>query len=178
MTQDAYFITTGTRADLDAVIAIDDAASALYESVGIVFHFPPDHPMAVHEREAWGLCAAEGGLLFARATGDGKRAGFAILSAKDGAAYLEQISVRPAHMRRGVGRLLMTAVLDRARAAGHETIWLTTYAHVPWNRTYYERFGFAMVPEADLGPDILHTLVFQQRYLPFPADRIAMRRPI
>jgi hypothetical protein len=60
-------------------------------------------------------------------------------------------------------------------AAG-EALWLTTYAHVPWNRAFYERFGFAVVPESSCGGDILEILTEQRRWLPAPEQRVAMRR--
>jgi len=174
MTPTAYRIAPGTVTDVEAAVAIDDAASALYEPAGIVFDFPSGHPMVEGERAAWTASAALGGLFFAFAANDAK-AGFAALARKDGEAYLEQISVLPAHMRRGVGAMLMATAIEWARRDGHRRLWLTTYDHLAWNAPYYERFGFETVDQEAIGPDIRAALDVQRRYLPCPAHRIAMR---
>jgi GNAT superfamily N-acetyltransferase len=72
---------------------------------------------------------------------------------------LEQLSVAPPSMRRGIGR----ALLERVReTVGHERVWLTTYDHLPWNRPFYERFGFARAPDADHGPELREALAEQR----------------
>jgi hypothetical protein len=53
---------------------------------------------------------------------------------------------------------------------------LTTYDDVPFNRPYYERHGYAVVPEIACGPGVQHHLDEQRRHLPGPAQRVAMRR--
>jgi GNAT superfamily N-acetyltransferase len=39
-------------------------------------------------------------------------------------------------MRQGLGRRLVRQAIDWA---GPEPLWLTTYAHLSWNRPFYER---------------------------------------
>lgn len=176
MEQPRYRIRMGTEDDVATAVAIDDAASALYAEVGIVFDSRAVAPMAAAEQKAWLGAARAGGLLIAESDGDGSAAGFAAVTEKDGAAYLERISVVPAHMRRGVGRLLMLATCDLARRGGHREIWLTTYSHVPWNRPFYARHGFVAVPEESCGDGVRAVLAFQRACLPQPGQRIVMRR--
>lgn len=176
MEQARYRIRMGTEDDVATAVAIDDAASALYAEVGIAFDHKATAPMVAAEQGAWTVAARTGGLLIADFVGDGSAAGFAAVTEKDGAAYLEQISVVPAHMRRGAGRLLLDASGDLARRRGHGEFWLTTYRHVPWNRPFYERHGFVAVAEEGCGAGIRAALALQRACLPQPGERIAMRR--
>lgn len=57
-------------------------------------------------------------------------------------AHLEQLSVRPANGRRGIGRALIVAAQDESRRRGHTRLTLRTYADVPWNAPFYVRCGF------------------------------------
>lgn len=99
--------------------------------------------------------------------------GLLVLDRIDGAAYLEQLSVRRTAMRQGLGRRLLGRAIDWA---GDAPLWLTTYAHVPWNRPFYERHGFVTIPESACPPGIVAILDDQCRALPAPDERIAMRR--
>lgn len=73
---------------------------------------------------------------------DGAVVGFAHVLELDAVAHLEQLSVAPAHGRRGYGRHLLNAAVDEARYRGHRRITLRTYADVPWNAPFYRRCGF------------------------------------
>jgi len=156
---------------------IDDDAGALYAACGLPLDLPPDHVFLRDEGARWLRCT-ERGQAFLAVDASGTALGFAALGLADGEPYLEQLSVRLAAMRRGIGKRLLEHVADAARAASATALWLTTYAHLPFNRPYYERHGYALVPERDCGPDIRHHLDEQRRYLPEPAQRVAMRRPL
>ena len=56
------------------------------------------------------------------------------------------IAVVPSKRGKGLGEQLMSALLDRARQAGHETISLSVEEANP-ARKLYERFGFREVDE-------------------------------
>jgi len=165
-------IRQASAADIDEVVAIDDEACALYDQAGLHFDFGPEHPFALSERARWAV-AVRAGDAFVAETPDGRPAGMLVMSRVDGAPYLEQISVRTSAMRRGIGRLLLARAIEWA--AG-QPLWLTTYAHLPWNRPFYEQAGFAIVPERECPPEILRILAEQRRWLPDPGERIAMRR--
>lgn len=66
--------------------------------------------------------------------------------------YLSTLGVDPAHQRTGVGRALVTPMLDRADADGL-IVHLETFK--PDNVAYYERFGFTVTAEDDV-PDGPH----------------------
>lgn len=178
MTERRYILTTATPADVEAAVAIDDAACLRYRDVGIDLDFDADHPMVVDERAAWSAGAAAGRLFFAIGEDADTRLGFVAMGIKDGCAFLEQISVLPDFMGRGVGGFLMDEAIAWSRNHGGGALWLTTYDHVPWNRPWYERRGFRVVPEEDWGPDIASTIAFQRACLPDPDARVAMRKAL
>lgn len=59
--------------------------------------------------------------------------------------HLDQVAVRPDAGRRGIGSMLLHAVLGESRARGERTLTLMTYADVLWNGPWYAREGFAEV---------------------------------
>ncbi|NDW05409.1 GNAT family N-acetyltransferase [Jiella pacifica] len=85
-----------------------------------------------------------------------KRSGEAVgfVAARDlGELYwISELSVDPDHQRRGIGRSLVSAVLERARWFQHRAVGLTTYGDIPVGAPFYRRLGFAAVPDADCPP--------------------------
>jgi GNAT superfamily N-acetyltransferase len=73
---------------------------------------------------------------------DGEAAGFVHVLEIDGICHLEQLSVDPPSSRRGLGRALVEAAKNQARARGYSQISLRTYADVPWNAPFYATLGF------------------------------------
>jgi GNAT superfamily N-acetyltransferase len=99
--------------------------------------------------------------------------GYARMELVGGEPHLEQLSVDPRHGRRGVG----TALLDAAQAwAGGRPVTLTTFADVPFNRPYYERRGFAVVPEEEWTPALRALVAEEATHGLDPATRVVMRR--
>ncbi|MGI3186646.1 GNAT family N-acetyltransferase [Nioella aestuarii] len=74
-------------------------------------------------------------------------AGCARLLPKGDTAKVQRVAVMPPHRGTGLGRLIMLAVLDHARAAGFVEVILDSQTHaVP----FYEKLGFiAHGPEFD-----------------------------
>ena len=133
--------------ELDLLRAIDDESGELFLQHGVdLSALSLSHPFVQAEQESWKRALAEGRAHVA--TRGDEVLGFSVLDRVDDAPYLEQLSVRLGHMRRGIGSLLLRDAL--ARSGG--LLWLTTYAHVPWNAPYYQRFGFRIVPEHACGP--------------------------
>lgn len=158
--------------ELRTLIAIDEDASALYAQRGIVFEFADDHPFALAEAARWADAIAGQRAFVASDTAD-TVIGFIVMGFADGDPYLDQISVHPDYMRRGVGSKLLTRAI--AWSDG-KPLWLTTYAHLPWNGPYYEQHGFVRVAVNSCGPEVLSLLQQQRAALPAPEQRIAMKR--
>ena len=60
-------------------------------------------------------------------------------------AHLEQLSVHPDHAGRGIGRALLRAGCDWARAHDFDELTLATYRDVPWNGPFYASEGFVEI---------------------------------
>jgi GNAT superfamily N-acetyltransferase len=170
-----FTIREALASEIGLLDAIDDDASLLYVEHGVRFELGSGHVFALAELERWSR-SAELGRAFLAVDGSGMGLGFAALDLVDGEPYLDQLSVRRRAMRRGIGGSLLARCADWARGAGGSAIWLTTYGHVPFNRPYYERHGYAVVPETAWGSGIAHHIDEQRRYLPAPTQLVAMRR--
>jgi GNAT superfamily N-acetyltransferase len=172
-----FSIRVGSPSDMTDVIRIDDDATCLYAEVGLVISLAASHPFTVDERSRWSRSAETGRLLIAEDP-TGVPVGFAAFEPVEGALYLDQLSVVRAAMRKGIGRALVRRVIHEARPRKHPFLWLTTYSHLAWNRPFYEREGFVVVPEPECGPAIRHHLDSQRAWLPAPESRVAMRRDL
>jgi GNAT superfamily N-acetyltransferase len=170
-----FSIRTGSAAELDTLVEIDDDASTLFVQAGLDLDLPVDHPFFIAARSRWMRSLASGQTLVAVAS-TGMVLGFAASGTRDGEPYLDQLSVRAQFMRIGIGTALLNATESTARAAGGRALWLTTYGHLSWNRPFYERAGFAIVPEAECGPEMLAESMFERRWLPVPHERVVMRK--
>ncbi len=171
-------IRLATPADVARMAAIDDDATALYLEAGLALVLADDHPFVVDEKARWARSIALDRAYVAVDTHDVAYA-FATLDVVDDAPYLDQLSVHTSAMRRGLGRRLLHEAVAWARARKASALWLTTWAHLPWNAPFYAREGFERVPESECGPGIRHHLAEQRRWLPDPEERIAMRlRPL
>lgn len=122
---------------------------------------------AAFTREQWhGRFSARSVTFFARLPGIAEPVGMAGLYVLDGIADLVSMWVRPAARGHQVGEALVTAAADRARADGHDALYLwVTESNKP-ARGLYLRCGFALTGERQ----------------PLPSDpalsEVRMRRPL
>lgn len=165
-------IRAATLDELALAISIDDDACTAFEAIGLKFDLTTDHPFAKSEYRRWARAAAAGHMFFAAA--DEGPVGLLVLGTVAGELHLEQLSVRRAKARRGIGTRLLRFAMARA---GERAMWLETYGHVPWNRPFYERHGFAVVPESEAPAEVAAALAEQRKWLPAPEQRVAMYRP-
>ena len=89
-------------------------------------------------------------------------------------AHLEEIDVLPAHGRRGLGTRLVTEVCKWAVSGGYDSVTLTTFRDVPWNRPFYQTVGFRVVPDADLSAALRAIVDDDTRRGLDPSRRVAM----
>jgi GNAT superfamily N-acetyltransferase len=106
----------------------------------------------------------------------GRVVGFALLDRVGGIPHLEEVDVEPEFGRRGIGRLLVLASCDWARAQGSDRITLSTFRDVAWNAPFYARLGFDEIPEADLSVALRRLREKEGREGLDPSKRIMMRR--
>ncbi|WP_091219784.1 GNAT family N-acetyltransferase [Geodermatophilus siccatus] len=157
-------VRVASAADLREVPAVEEAADELFRQRGVL-DLPVAAPADLRAR-AWRV------LVVGRPV-----VGFAVLERVDGDVHLEQLSVHPSAMRRGLGAALLSASVDEARAAGARRVTLLTYADVPWNAPWYARHGWQVTD--DLGPE-LEALAGHEVELGLTRHgrRVAMARPV
>jgi GNAT superfamily N-acetyltransferase len=95
-----------------------------------------------------------GGTVWVAASGRDELLGFAVAGRLGPDAYLYELDVEPAQARRGIGRALIRRVAEWARERADTSLVLSTFRDVPWNGPYYERLGFAVVPEQHYTPEM------------------------
>ncbi|GGW65540.1 GNAT family N-acetyltransferase [Vreelandella hamiltonii] len=158
--------------ELGALVAIDDDAGQLFVRAGLDIDIEQGHPFVVSEQQRWALAIERGLALVAADTGN-RPVGFMILGDVDGEPYLDQLSVRTGHMQQGIGSMLVHHAISWS---DHRPLWLTTYAHLPWNKPFYEKHGFVKHPEEECGAELCAILREQRAALPDPMQRIVMVR--
>jgi GNAT superfamily N-acetyltransferase len=84
--------------------------------------------------------------------------GFALLEIVDGEVLLAEIDVHPQHARQGLGRRLVAAVVDWARAGQLPSVGLTTFRDIPWNAPFYASLGFRTLAADELSPALASAL--------------------
>lgn len=136
-----FSLRTARPSDAEYIEAIENAADALLREALGAADWPPAEQGATR-------LSAPGYTLIALDEDDHSPIGFVHVLDADGHAHLEQLSVLPRHGRQGIGRALVEAAVEEARARGYSRITLRTYAEVPWNAPFYSRCGFSeSVPE-------------------------------
>jgi len=171
----AFEIHVGSASDIDTLCEIDADASRLFERAGLQLNLPTDHAFFRRERDRWMESLTSSSALIA-ARADGRILGFAASGVLDREPFLDQLSVRSEFMRLGIGTALLQAAEKLAVLRGGHALWLTTYGHLSWNRPFYERAGFVVMPEPLWGLEILREATYERRWLPSPEHRIVMRK--
>ncbi len=77
---------------------------------------------------------------------------FGEVTESDDEAAVRMLVVDPAAQGQGIGALLMTECLERARAAGKRRMVLSTSTVMTAAHRLYERLGFTRLPERDWSP--------------------------
>jgi hypothetical protein len=167
----------GSPADIDILADIDRDACVLFERAGLRLNPQSEHEVTMAERKRWLTCLEAGTVLIAVGP-SGEDVGFAVVGMRDDEPYLDQLSVRVSFMRRHIGTGLLYASMRMARDGGGQSLWLTTYNHLSWNRPYYERHGFVLVLPEQCGKELRGELAFERRWLPRPEERVIMRKDL
>jgi GNAT superfamily N-acetyltransferase len=127
--------------DLAELRAVERAAGLVFRDIGMDA-VADDEPPTVDELAAY----QADGRAWVYADPDNRPVAYLLVAVVDGEAHIEQVSVRPEHARRGIGRRLIEVAREWARAHELPALSLTTFAEVPWNGPYYARLGFEVVP--------------------------------
>ncbi|WP_039796626.1 GNAT family N-acetyltransferase [Nocardia araoensis] len=90
--------------------------------------------------------------------------GYLVAGVVDGNAHIEQVSVRPDHARRRIGKRLLDQAARWAATAGLPATTLTTFTEVPWNGPYYERLGFRYLSAGEETPGLVALRAAEQAH--------------
>jgi GNAT superfamily N-acetyltransferase len=166
---DRYRITLARSHDLSALAEIEIAAATLLRD-----HAPASVLNEVTEQAD--LLEAQGAGRLWVALADDATIGFALVEmlAAD-APHLEEMSVHPAHGRRGVGTALLREVCAWTVRSGYPALSLTTFRNVPWNMPFYARAGFEEIPPSELSAGLVAIVKDEAERGLDPRRRVVMR---
>ena len=170
---DGYEIRLATNLDIPALIAADRAASELFRPTGLI----PD--MAAIPQSIPADTLAEGienGMLLT-ATSKSGPVGFGLCQQYEERLYLHQLSVDPAHGRKGLGGALVRYVFALAEDKSCGSITLSTFRDIPWNGPFYAKLGFREIPRKKMTKWMLAVEAAQAETLDV-TQRCFMRRPV
>ncbi|MFI8221753.1 GNAT family N-acetyltransferase [Pseudomonas sp. NPDC085632] len=169
-----FDVRRASLADAVALPAIERSAAQLFRL---------DPPLAwLADAEvpdaAQHLQAIEQAYVWVAANSDGQLTGFVRAVGIDQHMHIEELSVGQAFQGQGMGRALVAAVIEQARAMQLNSVTLTTFRDLPWNAPFYQRMGFAELTFAQADRHLHETLQAEAHY-GFPAERrCAMRLPL
>ncbi|MHB8527956.1 MAG: GNAT family N-acetyltransferase [Caulobacteraceae bacterium] len=127
--------------------------------------------------EAW-RPSLEAGTLWVAAEETGEIIGFLAATVNADALHIDELDVRLHRQGGGVGRRLIDAAIEEARALGLAEATLTTFRDVAWNGPFYARLGFREVPDGQQSARLAEILALEGRRGLDPARRCAMRRSL
>ncbi|WP_158501718.1 GNAT family N-acetyltransferase [Vitiosangium sp. GDMCC 1.1324] len=111
-------------------------------------------------------------------TKDGDIAAFAVCKEVDGALFIAELSVHPAHARQRLGGAVLGLLGQWARGRGYPALLLTTFRDVQWNAPYYQRLGFRILRNEELGPGLRAIRAHETELGLPPESRVCMKRAL
>lgn len=159
-----YDIRLATRDDFASFAAIENAAGALFVEAGlpeIASHDPTDLEFI--------QAVSRAGAVFVAAHDD-TPVGFILAAPLDRDIHIYELSVAPAHGRKGLGRKLVEAVCGWSRDMGFEAVTLSTFMDLPWNGPFYASCGFDVINPDGWTPALLLAR-YREEDLGLPLER-------
>jgi len=166
----AVEIRSSRAGDGERLREIERLAGEQFRTVGLA-SVADDEPASVDELA--GYAAAGRGWVVVDGTDE--PVAYVIVDIVDGAAHIEQISVRPDHQGLGIGGALIDQVGQWAHETGCSALTLTTFVDVAWNGPLYAHLGFVVIPEAEIGPQLRAVQAAEVAHGLDPSRRVCMR---
>lgn len=139
-----YAIRERRAGDDPALLGIENRAAQLFRDHG--YPEVADNPFAgVEDLRAM----MAGHRVWVAVTLADEPAGYAVAAPLGSFFHLRELSVDPAHGRKGLGAALVRTAILAGRAAGLDGASLTTFRDVPFNAPFYARLGFAELPPGE-----------------------------
>lgn len=164
-----YRIRSARRRDLHRLPAIERDAARRFRNFGIEDTGPVIPLEVLEHRQSCGQ-------VWVALDRSDVPVGFAVASVIDNHGHLDEIDVLVGHGGRGLGTRLVTAVCGWARRARLAGVTLSTMRTIPWNAPFYERLGFAVVPEPQLSEGLVRLRQLEMHAGLAVAQRVIMRR--
>lgn len=108
------------------------------------------------------------------ALNNSKPVGHALVDVFENSAHLEELSVHPNFMRKGIGTKLLKTVIQWARSNNFSQITLRTFKTTPWSVGIYKKNEFKII-QKEKYPDYLKLQIEHEKKDKLPLeDRITM----
>jgi len=167
-----YTIRLARAEELEYLREIEFASGALFAEIGL-------HEVAASDSLPLDVLQDQqrARMVWVAVDASDQATGFAAASEMGHTIYLEQISVHPAHGRRGIGSLLIETLCDWANANGYQSVTLLTFRDVSWNAPFYSRRGFRPLEINNLAPAV-KDWVEEDLKSWAPLERVYMQREL
>ncbi len=169
----SYTIAPAGPSDIPRVIEVDKAAGTLFDPTGLL----SEDALADHVPEEVLISAIRQDQLDVVRMEDGLTVGFTLVSHRGKGLYLDQISVDPAHGRKGIGRALMDHVIRKAVDNGFPEVTLSTFRDLAWNAPFYASIGFRPIPRKAM-EDFMFDIEEAQKPFMDVSKRVFMRKRV
>lgn len=93
----------------------------------------------------------------------------------NGNFHIIELSVAKQYQGLGIGRALMTTMVQQVRLEGYRSITLTTFRDLPWNGPWYAKMGFVEVKVQEMGRDFEELVESEAQHGLDPKRRCLMR---
>ena len=154
--------------ELERLREVERAAGAAFAEVGLA-EVAAHEPASTAELDGYRADGRAWVLLV-----DGALVGYLLADVVDGHGHVEQVSVHPEAAGHGLGRRLLEHALAWASARGDQRLTLTTFRDVPWNAPYYERLGYRVLEDHEVGPELRALMTTEAAHGLDPDARVAM----
>ena len=169
----SYQIRLARLGEVARLQQIENEAGALFSGLGLIdetldLSFPlGELKRLVGLGQVWVACTA-----------DDTPVGAIISSVREGAAYVEELDVLPAHGRRGLGARLLASVCAWAEQQGLPAGTLSTFRAVPWNGPFYRKQGFRELTREEWTPGMRRIRELEATHGLHVEQRVFMRREL
>lgn len=159
--------------DLPSLREIERAAGSAFRDLGMAA-VADDEPPALSDLAAF----QQDGRAWVATDAADRPVAYLLISVVDGNAHVDQVSVHPTHARQRLGRALLDTADAWARQRGLPAMTLTTFADVPWNAPYYERLGFHVLDQHEVGEGLRQVEEHERSIGLAVWPRVSMRRAV
>lgn len=159
--------------DAEALRAIEVAAGARFREIGMP-EIADDGPMSVERLTAY----ADDGRSWVAVDVDDLPLGYAVVDVVESCAHLEQISIKPEHQGKGLGKALIAQIERWALENQMRAITLITFEHVPWNAPLYAHLGFRRLDDDELADGLRAVMKREAEHGLDITQRVCMKRDV